>query len=1018
MKNKRFKVVVILLVVAFFLTALTIYLNRVVFPAQLKNFVTTKAEEFLKRKVEIGSLRFNWVRGFVVEQVKVYQKDSDQVFVQAQRISAGVIFIPGFKEQQLTIPFINIEQPSAHLVRTSADVWNFSDLLAAPAPSDQPSPVKFTLGGVNIIDGKVRVDDLAEGKNWTELLDHLNVKVGLSYPGVTFDASANLPQKQASMSAQGSYQLLTQNVQAQVRVKNLKPAEYLTFLPPIDGFKLNSGLAKTLDVTVNYSQELISLKGDVIVADLDAEYSGQRYKGNAVAHITQLDFGKDMLLLDGDISLLHAALALGPEHTVNGDFALKKVKSRHDKEGIHIVGIFEGQGLDVQWGPQSFKGNIAAKPITVEMTSPNDVRIVTDLQADSSTLVWAPGRSFKGTLTLTDLNARITDQKNLSLKGKISLTNIDVTPVDGLHISGSIELPALTLSITGDTLSVKTQGQLNNWQVNLGADKNIVLESDFGVNLIYPLNDPHKLQYDGTFALHNAEAKGFACGPIPCGTIDAINLDAKFATDELHVKLLSFVVLGSAVKTAGSVVNFKAPVLDVEASSEKIDLAKLKDVLPQVFQEHGLQADGTASFEAAYQGPSSDISAGKLRAKVQLTAANVSSSKYNQSLSNISGTIEGTPDTLYWNNFTGTYLSNVYTLTGSLSDFKNPFIKTSLEGKDIRLKTEAAKTGDMLSIKTLEGKYFNVAFGGTGTVDLSKGAPVLNVTTKVTADLQDIPAFLPEEQRKAVDALKAKGLVNLEAAIKGPAAEWQNWTADIKANSNLISVMGYSINNVTLSMTESNRKISNLTVDATAYDGKIHAVSNVDLSDPAMPFDLALNVDMVDLHKLKMDIPNLKSEEINGKFYLTSVNKGKIKDITNMQGKGSVAIREGFLTEFKLFKGLLGILNEVMKLGQVTITDVEGNFEIANQKWTTDSLRLKSPTIVLLMQGEVNLDETCDLNVTVDTSAGIIPDIALDVLQTLKIRIYDKISNPKFDRKISVPKVLNTILKNISTFVK
>ena len=55
----------------------------------------------------------------------------------------------------------------------------------------------------------------------------------------------------------------------------------------------------------------------------------------------------------------------------------------------------------------------------------------------------------------------------------------------------------------------------------------------------------------------------------------------------------------------------------------------------------------------------------------------------------------------------------------------------------------------------------------------------------------------------------------------------------------------------------------------------------------------------------------------------------------------------------------------------------------------------------------------CDLNVTVDLSSGTVPAIAHDVLNTLNIHIYDKITNPKFKKKISVPQVINTLLKNL-----
>jgi len=66
-----------------------------------------------------------------------------------------------------------------------------------------------------------------------------------------------------------------------------------------------------------------------------------------------------------------------------------------------------------------------------------------------------------------------------------------------------------------------------------------------------------------------------------------------------------------------------------------------------------------------------------------------------------------------------------------------------------------------------------------------------------------------------------------------------------------------------------------------------------------------------------------------------------------------------------------------------------------------------------LGQGWVNFDQICDLYVTIDLSSSNVPAIAHDVLKSLNIHIYDKISSPKFGKKISVPQVINTLLKNL-----
>src|ERR1700690_1684700 len=82
------KLIIILCVVIFFLTALTVYLNRILFPQLIKKIAIERIEQALKRKVEIGNIHFNWVRGFIIDKIKIYEKDSaNTVFAQADQVS-------------------------------------------------------------------------------------------------------------------------------------------------------------------------------------------------------------------------------------------------------------------------------------------------------------------------------------------------------------------------------------------------------------------------------------------------------------------------------------------------------------------------------------------------------------------------------------------------------------------------------------------------------------------------------------------------------------------------------------------------------------------------------------------------------------------------------------------------------------------------------------------------------------------------------------------------------------------
>src|SRR5208283_1158423 len=103
------KALIVLCAVLFFLTALTSYLNRVIFPRLIKKIAVERIEEALQRKVEIGSIHFNWVRGIIIDKIRIYENGSnDAVFAQADQVSFGIIFFPGFKHYRITVPFIHV----------------------------------------------------------------------------------------------------------------------------------------------------------------------------------------------------------------------------------------------------------------------------------------------------------------------------------------------------------------------------------------------------------------------------------------------------------------------------------------------------------------------------------------------------------------------------------------------------------------------------------------------------------------------------------------------------------------------------------------------------------------------------------------------------------------------------------------------------------------------------------------------------------------------------------------------
>ncbi|MBF0571809.1 MAG: hypothetical protein HQL12_08025 [Candidatus Omnitrophica bacterium] len=1048
------KVLIIICAVLFFLAALTSYANRVIFPRLIKKVAIERIEIAINRKVEIGSIRFSWVRGFVIDKIKIYEKaPTGAVFAQADQVSFGIIFFPGLKRYRITIPYINVSAPSVHLIRTSDAIWNFSDMYTPSPPTATPvteekSPAfEIAWGGITINDGKALLDDVSSPNNWSEFFDNINLKLSLSYKGINYSLTTDIPDKKGFVGATVYYQPITKNTQAQIHLKNINTASYLSLIN-IPDMHLESGIIKEINLNISYTQDKTSAQGDVNMQNLDISSQEQNFKGDIEIRNLDAQYQNGNIKARGQM-VLNNIQTRSPEFSAGGsvqtkvnDFELTKegssfigslhaqnitvnlkdrqvqvqgvildnVRIRKDMDGIQSVGSIETRGLSIQWPKQKLQGDIALKAVTMRMKDENDIRLEGELRADNFSTSIDDKNLIGRHILLENVRLSVMNQKNIDLETKLSADDMTMSLGNGLLASGSLQTEKLYFNLE-DSI-IKASAILNASHGKLVLDHHKTIEADPRLELTVrmPLNDFQQLTYKGAVTLSDGHFKGFA----PIQSLDNVELDADFQNDEATINALTVNILDTNVRITGSVKNFKNPFLNITADAEELNLAKIKDILPPMARQYGLTFNGTSFVKVQFEGLMADPLAAKILAVASVKNADITSSIFHQQIKNITGIVEASPDSFKWRDFTAVYLGKHYTIAGSLENLKKPAILATLNGPDLQLKADIAKNNNVITINALAGKYMNAAFNSTGTITLRENkGPVFNINTNASLLLENIIKELPYPQKKNIQSLHPTGIISMSSNLQGTSFDFKNYTLNATITSPTLSLMGYKLNDLKINFEQDEGKIKNLTFDGKLYDGTVHAVSSVDLLGRGMPYDFALNIDNTDLHKLKMDSP-LKMNEIDGKVYLTTLAHGTIADFkNNIHATGSLGIRDGYLGEFNLFKGLLGILNEAMRLGQVMITDVDGNFTIEAQKINTDNLRLKGPTIVLLGKGWVNFDQACDLNVTVDLSSGAVPDIAHDMLKSLNIRIYDNIANPKFKKKISVPQVINTLLKNL-----
>ncbi len=977
--------IIISLSVIFFLTALTFWANRIYFPTVIHKIAIEEAQKFLKRKIEIESLRFNWLKGVVLNNVKVYQKESStEVLVEAEKVSIGLIFIPGFKQHTLILPFINIQSPSLHLIHQANGQWNFSDLLSpAATANEKPSPLSISVGSIHLLNGKIRLDDVQPQGLWTEFFDQINLKVGLSYKGISFDGSLTLPKKDGMLSVNGSYQPLNQSLNSALIIKNIKPLDYLKIIPVQLPFTLTSGTINDLNAHLDYSKEKINVQGAWSIKNIDMNLADQNIKADIDALGADISLEKGKTLIKGDFSFAKTKITT-PTYSITGSF-----KSSIDHfvmnspEDITIKASLQTDNITVQLPHnQSFQGQINAlismghlqkdsaslegnlsinqtflslgdkQNITGHLTL-NNIKLIKDKNIYSTTTdlrfnnfnLQLPGQMFKGELNASNLTIHMDAKNNIKIQSPLELTNLGIT-TDNATIKGALLFKSIKAMYdqNNQTIDAQTQGTLDKFTMDLGKQGTLHTNAHFDMHILLPIKNPSGLDYKGSLAIEEARFEG-----LPLGTIKDINLTADLSTDTANIQNLSFNLLDTPIKAKGSITNFLKPQLNMQAESSRFDLNKIKDIAPDLLKAYGLTIDGESSFNLKFEGPLNDPLNAKINALATLKDVNIQSSTLKQSFNNISAILKADGDSISWHDFTATIMDKPFVSTGDLTNFKNPKINASLSWQGIEIKTKIYKDDNLINIQDLDGHYQSATFSANGTVDLSSKLPQLDLKSILKIKLEDLTTILPN-LKKDLDPLKLSGLVTANTTLTGSASDWKNWTLKTSALSELITVYGFKFNNFNGAINQEEGKIKKFNITSKFYDGDLNILTTADIRDTSIPFNTALHIENVNLEKLIKDT-GAKDEDLRGFIALTTVVNGTIKDILNIKGNGSLNISQGYLMK-KEFSSLFVI----SELSNLIFTDATANFEIANQEVSTDNFMLKSEGAILNGKGTIGFN--------------------------------------------------------------
>ena len=131
------------------------------FPYLVKRYVEAHSEEWIQRKVAIGSIVLNPFTGvYAVNNLVCYETKSDVVFVRFEKLGVKADLLDGyrkglwhFREAELRGPYVRIEQ--------TGDRFNFSDLLELgsedepPTSEEEDSAMAFDVVGIELSAGAI-----------------------------------------------------------------------------------------------------------------------------------------------------------------------------------------------------------------------------------------------------------------------------------------------------------------------------------------------------------------------------------------------------------------------------------------------------------------------------------------------------------------------------------------------------------------------------------------------------------------------------------------------------------------------------------------------------------------------------------------------------------------------------------------------------------------------------------------------------------------------------------------------
>lgn len=586
----------------------------------------------------------------------------------------------------------------------------------------------------------------------------------------------------------------------------------------------------------------------------------------------------------------------------------------------------------------------------------------------------------------------------------------------GLKISEDSYLGiSADLKIKNNVFYADIQGKGEN--LKIARDKiSAGLSLDLRGILEYGLADK-ALKYSGSSKISAASVSGLDF----VDKISAIDCGVVFNNSGLRTENLTAQVLGLPVKAKASLNDFSDPAIKVNAVSS-LDLAKLQGILKEKVKFNlpgSLNGQGDILFSV--EGKFSDAQGLDLRAGLELTGGSLKLDKLDSPIQEINGRIIFLKDKLRWESLALKYQGSLYKTTGTLSNFKSPFLDVAISSSDLSLTATLNFNDGLAKVYKCSGDYLSSKFSVSGDIDISDTArPEAELNGELLIDLNDLGRPFPK-LRKWLEAVKPEGKVKAGFSFSGRANDLKNCAIEANLSSSSLSLYGLKASNLTLDYVQAEGVASVSSLRLSLYGGSLEAAFRVNLDTGDNPYWLDASLQNVKLEELKLDT-RARAKDISGVIQAAAKVNGSLSDLSGSTGAGMVSITKGKLWELDLFKGM-GKLLFSQDFANITFSEGRCDFIIKDRSILTDNLLLQGNMVNLSGPVKIGFDNSINARLNVDIISDLVPltgtfkDVTTALLsQTGKfavIKISGTLKDPKYKFEAAVADIIQGLAGNL-----